>query len=222
MRVNPTNSENNFSVPKAGALGAALGWAATYAVPLTTEEHAYYFTDAVKNTINQKVVASRADEIANITKELSLGGVKPLVKDIFEKSTNTLKENPGKLLKELGENVSIDKAVKKDLTSLFKRVRNSGKITEMTENFVTSLAAKKDNRSALYYGLISGFALMSAALLKKAIDTLFPKAPKKPEPPLFDKETMEDINYIIECGEIPAEMYIFGFGGGGKNAKKQA
>ena len=44
MRTDPINSENrNFSVPKAGALGALAGYAATYAVPLTTEEHANFF-----------------------------------------------------------------------------------------------------------------------------------------------------------------------------------
>ncbi len=217
MRVTQTNSENNFSVPKAGAAGAALGWAATYVMPLTTEEHKHYFTDSVKNGIKQKAVVSRVDEISNITRELNTGNIKPLVKDIFEKSKETLKENPGKALKDLHENPNIDVAVKRDLTSLFKRVRNSGKITEMTENAAKSLAAKKDSRAALYYAFIGGFALMSAALLKKAVDTLFPKTSKNPETPLFDKETMEDMNYIIECGEIPAELYILGFG---KDSKK--
>lgn len=217
MRVTQTNSENNFSVPKAGAAGAVLGWAATYAVPLTTEEYKHYFTDTVKNGINQKVLAARTEEIANIAKELNADNIKPLVKDVFEKSKETLKENPGKVLKGLQENAGIDKAAKKDLTSLFKRVRNSGKITEITENAAKSLAAKKDSRSALYYAFVAGFAFMSVALLKKAIDTLFPKSPKKPEVPMFDKETAEDVNYIIECGEIPAELYILGFG---KDSKK--
>ena len=55
MRTDPINSENrNFSVPKAGALGALAGYAATYAVPLTTEEHANFFTNSVKNEIKGK------------------------------------------------------------------------------------------------------------------------------------------------------------------------
>lgn len=220
MRATKVNSENNFSVPKAGAAGAALGWLATYAMPLTTEEHKHYFTDAVKNGIKQKVVSSRVEEISNITKELNTGNIKPLVKDIFEKSKEALKENPGKVLKDLHENADMDKTVKKDLNSLFRRVRNSGKITEMTENVLKSMAAKKDSRSALYYAFIAGFTFMSTALLKKAVDTLFPKTPKNPEVPLFDKDTMEDINYIIECGEIPAELYILGFGKSGKKAHK--
>ncbi len=49
MRTDPINSENrNFSVPKAGALGALAGYAATYAVPLTTEEHANFSQTQLK------------------------------------------------------------------------------------------------------------------------------------------------------------------------------
>ena len=69
MRINPTSDRENrnFNVPKAGLMGAALGYSGTYAVPLTTKEYNNYFTDAVKNTINGKVVEARKGEINAIT-----------------------------------------------------------------------------------------------------------------------------------------------------------
>ena len=71
MRINPIDSENsNFSVPKAGVLGAALGYAATFAVPMTTEEHANYFTESVQKGIKEKAKAARAAEIKLIEQEL--------------------------------------------------------------------------------------------------------------------------------------------------------
>ena len=93
-----SNNENrSFGVPKAGAVGAALGCAATYAFPLTTKEYKNYFTDAVKSNINGKAIKARRAEIAAITESLKGENIKPLVKDIFEKSIEVLeKKYPGK------------------------------------------------------------------------------------------------------------------------------
>lgn len=215
MKINPIDSENrNFSVPKAGILGAALGYAATYAVPLTTEEHANYFTESVQKGIKEKAKAARTAEIKLIEQELKNDNIKPLVADVFEKSKEALALNPKKALKDL-HNAEIDKSAKKSLNSFFKRVRNSGKMTEIKENMATSLAAKKDNRVAMYSAVIGAFGLMSFAVLKNALDTFFPaKEIKKP----IQKHEMTDLDYIIECAEGPAAIYIYGFGN--KNNKK--
>lgn len=223
MRTDPINNSENktFSVPKAGIAGAALGYLSTYAVPLTTEEHAKYFTKSVQDGIKAKGISARRNEIEAIVNEFKGGNIAPLVKDTFEKSKEALENAPKELIANLHNDTSIAKADKSSLLSLFKRVENSGKITEMMERAHASLAAKKDSRAALYFALIGGLALMSFAIIKNSIETLFPKPEKKPVPDLRTEE-MKDLDFIIESGEIPAEIYIFGFGGGGKKAKNKA
>lgn len=215
MRTNPIDSENrNFSVPKAGVLGAALGYAATYAIPLTTEEHANYFTETVKKGIKEKVQAARSAEIKLIEEELKNENIKPLVADVFEKSKAALEVNPKDALKQL-HNSEIDKSAKKTLTSFFKRVNNSGKMVQIKETAMTSLAAKKESRVAMYSAVVGAFALMSIAVLKNALNTFFPaREAKKP----LQKHEMTDLDYIIDCAEGPATIYIYGFGKNGKKA----
>lgn len=214
MRVSETHSENrNFSVPKAGAIGAALGYAGTYIVPLTTEEHAHYFTDSVKKGIEKKALSARKNEIATITEELKDASIKPLVKDVFEKNKKALENNPAGVLKKLSKNTTMETGSKKALHSLYKRVQNTGKMTEMIENAMTSFAAKKDSRAGLYYALIGGLALMSFAVLKNGLDALLP--PKKEQKPEKAHE-MTTFDYIIDSAEVPGEIYIFGFGKGKK------
>ncbi len=217
MRTDPINSENrNFSVPKAGALGALAGYAATYAVPLTTEEHANFFTNSVKNEIKGKGTAARAAEIKNIEGSLKGDNISPLVKDVFEKSKSVLEIDPKGALKDL-HNQEIEKSAKKTLTNLFKKVKNSGNITEMKETAATSLAIKKENRAALYYAVIGAFTLMSVAVLKNALNTFFPAPVKKEAQKPVGKHKMTDLDYIINCAEGPASIYIAGFG---KNGQK--
>jgi len=216
MRTEPINNENrNFSVPKAGVLGAALGYAATYAVPLTTEEHANFFTDSVKSGIKDKAKAARGAEIKLIEEEIKGENVKPLIKDVFEKSKEALEADPKKALKSL-HHQEIEKSSKKTLTSFFKRVKNSGKVAEIKETAATSFAIKKANRAALYYASIGAFALMSIAVLKNALNTFFPE--KRSEKPALRHE-MTDLDYIIDCAEGPATLYIAGFGKKSKTDK---
>lgn len=215
MRTDPINSENRIvSMPKAGTLGALAGYVATYAIPLTTEEHSNYFTETVKKGIKNKAKEARGAEIKLIEEELKNENIKPLVKDIFEKSKEALTNDPKAVLKELHENKEIEHSAKKSLASFFKRVRNSGKITEIKETMATSLAAKKENRVALYGAVIGAFAFMSLAVLKNALNTFLPA--KKTEKNV-SKHEMTDLDYIIDCAEGPATIYICGFG---KNSKK--
>ncbi len=215
MRTDPINNENrNISVPKAGIAGAALGYAATYLVPLTTEEHKNYFTDSVKNDIKYKAMSARAAEIKLIEDEIKNNdNIKPLVADIFEKSKEALEIDPKGTLKNLHE-ADIEHSAKKTLTSYFKRVKNSGKTTEIKENLATSFAAKKASRVAMYSAVVGAFALMSLAVLKNALNTFFPAKETKKAPA---KHEMTDLDYILECAEGPATIYIAGFG---KNNKK--
>jgi len=217
MRVSQTNSENrNFSVPKAGIAGAALGYIGTYAVPLTTEEHARYFTQSVKDNINAKVVGARMSEIGVIRDEIKSGAIKPLAADLFEKSVDALSNHPKDVIKDLHKQTGLDESVRSTVNGLFKRVYNSGKITKITENAKVSWAAKKAGRAGLYYAGIGALVLMTLAVLKNSIDTFFPKKPQKPAVnPAPHK--MTDADYIIECAEGPAEIYIYGFGGAAKN-----
>lgn len=207
MRTNPiSNRENrNFNVPKAGLMGAALGYAGTYAVPLTTKEYNNYFTDAVKNAINGKVVEARKAEINAITESLKNDGVKPLVADIFEKSKGLLEVDPKQAIKDLARNNDVDSSAKGALGELFTQVNRSGNMTKMLENAKVSWAAKTGSRSALFYAAMGMFIMMSVAVLKESLDTFFPKKPKEPE-----TRTPEDevINYIINAAEGPAELYI--------------
>lgn len=215
MRTDPINNENrNISVPKAGIAGAALGYAATYLVPLTTEEHKNYFTDSVKNDIKYKAMTARAAEIKLIEEELKNDNIKPLVKDVFEKSKEALEIDPKGAIKKLHD-TDIEHSAKKSLTSLFKRVKNSGKTTEIKENLMTGFAAKKGSRVAMYSALIGAFSLMSLAVLKNALNTFFPH--KEAEKPA-KKHEMSDLDYIINCAEGPAAIYIYGFGKNGKKA----
>ncbi len=210
MRTDPINTENrNFSVPKAGILGAALGYAATYAVPLTTEEHANFFTDTVKQNIQNKAREARSAEIKLIEEELKNENIKPLVKDVFEKSKNALEIDPKNALKELHTS-EIEKSAKKSLTGFFKKVKNSGKITEIKETMITSLAAKKESRVALFSAFMGACTVMSAVVLKNALNTFLPEKPKQKEP--VKKHEMTDLDYIINCAEGPAAIYIYGFG----------
>ncbi len=207
MSINPVNnSENrNFSVPKAAIGGALLGYAATFAIPLTTEEHAHYFTKTVQDNINKKVLSARKNEIAEISEELKNEGIKPLVRDIFQKNKTALEKEPSKVLEELHNNSGVDKSIKKTLKNLYKRVNNTGKLTETIENAAHSLAAKKDSRVPLYYAMIAGFSMAGFAILKNAINTFMPKN----QPALEEDEyEMTNLDYILNCAEGPAEIYI--------------
>lgn len=207
MRINPTSDreKRNFGVPKAGLAGAALGYLATYAVPLTTREYNNYFTDAVKNTINGKVVDARRAEIAAITEGLKGENVKPLVKDIFEKSKDLLETNPKQAISDLAKNNNLDASIKGTLGELFNQVNRSGNATKFLENAKVAWAAKTGDRSALFYAALGMFVMMSIAVLKETLDTFFPKEPAKPK-----NRTPEDevIDYIINAAEGPAELYI--------------
>lgn len=214
MRVNPTNSENNFSVPKAGLVGALAGYAAAYAVPLTTDEHAMYFTKAVKDNIGAKVIEARRGEINAIAEELNASGIKPLVKDIFEKNKALLEKAPNEALNNLKQETGLTKGVKSTVKGLFKRVNNTGKMTEMTQNMVTSFAAKRHGRAALYYALLGGLIFMTGAIMKNAIDAFFPK---KTASKHENDYKMTDLDYIINTADGPTQLYIHGFGAAAKN-----
>lgn len=222
MRTNQvSNTENrNFSVLKTGGIGAALGYAATYAVPLTTNEHNSYFTKSVKNSIAKKVSASRRSEISIIDKELKNGNFNPLVKDTFVKNKKALETNPGKVLETLYKNDSMEKGVKNSLTSFYKRVRNSGRITEFLENRATAFAAKKHNRVPMYWAIMGALVFMSVALMKKGLDTVLPKPEKSDAEPNKGYVMDKDLEYILNAAEVPAEIYIFGFGKDSKKAKE--
>ena len=208
MSINPVNNNENrnFSVPKAAIGGAMLGYAATFAIPLTTEEHTHYFTKTVKDKINQKVISARKNEIQTIVEELNNEGIKPLVRDVFQKNKAILEKEPGRVLEELHNCTRMDKALKKTLKNMYKRVNNTGKLTETIENAAHSLAAKKDSRVPLYYALIAGFAMAGFAILKNAIYTFMPKNQPVVEE---DEYEMTNFDYIINCAEGPAELYIF-------------
>ena len=207
MRTNPiSNRENrNFNVPKAGLMGAALGYAGTYAIPLTTKEHENYFTDSVKNAINSKVVEARKGEINAIKEGFKNSKVEPLVKDLFEKSTDLLESNPKQALKDLAADNSVSTSVKGAVGELFNQVNRSGNTTKFLENAKVSWAAKTGNRSALFWAALGMFVMMSAAVLKESLDTFFPKKPKEPE---IRNPEDEVIDYIINAAEGPAELYI--------------
>lgn len=207
MRTNPINSNENrsFSVPKAGLIGAALGYAGTYAVPLTTKEYNNYFTEAVKSKIDGKVIKARRAEIDAIAESLKGENVKPLVKDIFEKSKGALESNPKQVISDLAKNNDIDASVKGTLGELFAQVQRSGSAAKLLENAKMSWAAKTGSRSALFYAALGMFIMMSAAVLKETFDAFLPKKPVEPKVKTAEDEV---IDYIINAAEGPAELYI--------------
>jgi len=207
MRINPTSDRENrnFSVPKAGLAGATLGYAGTYAIPLTTKEYNNYFTESVKNGINAKVIEARRGEINAITESLKNDGIQPLVKDVFEKSKGLLESNPKQAIKDLAKNNELDTSAKATLGELFSQVKRTGNVTELLENTKVSWAAKTGSRSALFYAALGMFILMSAAVLKEGLDTFFPKKAEKHKVKTPEEEV---IDYIINAAEGPAELYI--------------
>ncbi len=201
-----SNNENrSFGVPKAGAVGAALGCAATYAFPLTTKEYKNYFTDAVKSNINSKAIKARRAEIAAITESLKGENVKPLVKDIFEKSIEVLEVDPKQAIANLAENNDLDSSIRGTLGELFGQVQRSGNATKLLENAKMSWAAKTGSRSALFNATLGMFIMMSVAILKETFDAFFPKKPEEPKVKTAEDEV---IDYIINAAEGPAELYI--------------
>lgn len=212
MRTNTVSQrENIFSVPKAGMIGAALGYVGTYAVPLTTEEHEKYFTASVQQGIADKVKSARRGEIEAIRNEINVQGLKGVVTDVFEKSAKALEEDPKGLLKQTAHQAGMDKGAKEALTDFCKRVYNSGKVAKLTEESAVKFAAKKDNRVAAFYAGIGALVLMSLAVVKTSLDNFLPKAePPKKEP---YKPTTADL--LVEMAEVPGEIYIIE-----KNLKK--
>lgn len=207
MRTNPINSSENrtFSVPKAGLIGAALGYAGTYAVPLTTKEYNKYFTDAVKNNINNKTVEARKGEIGAIMENLKGENVTPLIKDIFEKSVDLLETNPKQAISDLAKNNDINASVKNTLGELFTQVQRSGNAAKLLENAKRVWVAKAGERSSLFYAVLGMFVMMSAAVLKETLDAFLPKKPVEPKVKTAEDEV---IDYIINAAEGPAELYI--------------
>lgn len=59
-------------------------------------------------------------------------------------------------------------------------------------------------------------------MIKKGLDTIFPKPEKASQKSdLDDYLNDEDFQYILNSAEVPAEIYIFGFGKDSKKAKNE-
>lgn len=204
MRVQSVGQQNNTktsSVLKAGVAGALGGALVRNFMPLTTNEHNFYFNESAKNAIREKVQKVRLNEVEKIASEYKSGTIN-LSKDafdVFEKSKDSIVKEPKKAMNLLDDSAE---AVKKAVKPLFERVNSVGAAKKHIE--VASIkSAAKASRPLAFYVAMGALLLMSVQIIANAIKAALPKE----ETPVDAKKNLTMADVLLEgLGENKAEI----------------
>lgn len=171
--VKQENRSNTFSAIKTGAAGACAAALIGRFAPLTTEEHAEYFSKSATNSIKEKVKNSKISEIEAIKQEFKNGtlNVSGQAFDIFEKNTDSIIQKPKKDVFSIVKDSADD--VKEGFKSLTSRVLKAGATTEHIETHTIKNAAKSA-RSLGYIAAIGALVAMTGQILVNLVKNSTP------------------------------------------------
>lgn len=184
MRVTGIQNENNSktsSVLKAGAIGAAAGAVARSVVPLTTEEHDFFFNSSAVQAIKSKAQKVRLNEIAKIGNEYRNGSlnVAPAAFDVFESHKDIVADEPKKALDFVKDKAE---AVQDGFKTLVRRVDAVGAAKEHIE--VSNIKnAAKSSRPLAYFAIAGALIAMSGQVMVNAFKSCMPKEEKPQKEP---------------------------------------